>query len=115
MSTEFSDWWTESRSEELDRAFGMLEGLVDWAEIDAEFPLRENAVSVTAVVLFLLVFQRMSPDSTLEAAVKRLVGSSPGFLPKNKRVTGKTLSENTAGCGVRRRSSRKAPTRRCSG
>lgn len=37
----------------------------------------------------------MSPDSTLEAAVKKLLLTMPGLLPENKRVLGGTLSDDT--------------------
>ena len=57
--------------------------------------MRENAVYTTSAVLWLLVCQRLNPDSSLEAAVKRLIESQPSLLPLNKRVTQGTLSSNT--------------------
>jgi hypothetical protein len=44
----------------------------------------------------MLVYQRMNPDASLEAAVKKLIDSRPGFLPDNKRVSTGTLSINTS-------------------
>ena len=49
----------------------------------------------TSIVLWMLVYQRMNRDSSLEAAVKMLLETSPSFLPQNKRVDEGTLSPNT--------------------
>lgn len=81
----------------FDRAFEQIRQLVELEGADQQFPVRENAVYTTSVVLWMLVYQRMSPDSSLEAAVKKLLRSPPGFLPKNKRVDDGTLSTNTGG------------------
>lgn len=82
---------------EFDRAFEMLNGLVDLTQADQLCPIRSNAVYTTSVVLWMLVYQRMSPDSSLEAAVKKLVKSQPSLLSKNKRIVEKTLSTDTGG------------------
>lgn len=84
-----------ARDAEFDRAFEMLQGLVDWSELDRLHPLRENAVYSASVVLWMLVFQRMNSDTTLEAAVKMFLETKPSFVPQNKRVNEKTLSPNT--------------------
>ena len=83
------------REAEFDQAFELLRGLVDWSAIDREFPLRENAVYVSSVVLWMLVSQRMNPEGSLEATVKRLLDSQHDFLPPNKRVLEQTLSAGT--------------------
>jgi len=83
------------RDAEFDRAFEMLHGLVDWSELDRLYPMRENAVYSTSIVLWMLVYQRMNSDSTLEAAVKMFIKTKPSFVPQNKRVDEKTLSPNT--------------------
>lgn len=83
------------RDAEFDRAFEMLHGLVDWSELDRLYPRRENAVYSTSIVLWMLVFQRMNSDSTLEAAVKMFLKTQPFFVPQNKRLDEKTLSPNT--------------------
>lgn len=83
------------RDAEFDRAFEELRELVDWSAADEEFPVRENAVYTTRVVLWMLVSQRMNPEASLEAAVKRLIDSQPDFLPRNKRVLDETLSVGT--------------------
>lgn len=83
------------RDAEFDRSFEALQGLVDWSELDRLFPMRENAVYSTSIVLWMLVFQRLNSDSTLEAAVKMLLQTKPSFLPDNKRVDENSLSPNT--------------------
>ena len=80
---------------EFDRAFELLQELVDWSAADVEFPRRGNAVYTTSVVLWMLVSQRMNPERSLESAVKRLIQTQPDFLPQNKRVSEKTLSNRT--------------------
>lgn len=80
---------------EFDKALGLLEQLVDLAQADQLAPLRANAVYLSSVVLWMLVYQRMNPDSSLEAAVKMLIDSRPGLLPDNQRITGETLSTKT--------------------
>ncbi len=84
-----------ARDAEFDRAFQMLQGLVDWQELDRLHPVRGNAVYSTSIVLWMLVFQRINPDSTLEAAVKMFLETKPSFTPQNKRIDEKTLSPNT--------------------
>lgn len=80
---------------DFDRAFEMLSRVFDLKRADEMFPVRGNAVYGTSVVLWMLVYQRMCPDSTLEAAVKKLLETMPGLLPANKRVTEGTLSDDT--------------------
>ena len=96
------------RDAEFDRAFELLRGLVDWSAADQEFSVRENAVYTTSVVLWLLVSQRMNPEASLEAAVKRLIDTQPDFLPRNKRVIEGTLS---AGTGAYSRARSRLPRR----
>ena len=86
-----------ARDAEFDRAFELLRDLVDWSAVDQQFPVRGNAVYTTGVVLWMLVSQRMSPERSLESAVKRLIDTQPDFLPDNKRITEKTLSNATGG------------------
>ncbi len=85
------------RDAEFDRAFELLRDLVDWSAADQQFPMRGNAIYTTRVVLWMLVSQRMAPERSLESAVKRLLDTQPDFLPRNKRVTQKTLSKATGG------------------
>lgn len=87
------------REAEFDGAFGLLAELVDLSEADRLFPLAGQAIYTTSVVLWMLVYQRMSPDTSLEAAVKKLIQSHDALLPNNKRVRDRTLSNNTGAYG----------------
>jgi Transposase DDE domain len=84
------------RDARFDKAFEFLTKLVDLKEADQLHPVGDNAVYTTSVVLWMLVYQRMNPDASLEAAVKKLIDSKPTFLPDNKRVREGTLSTNTS-------------------
>jgi len=84
------------RDAQFDVAFERLTQLVDLEHADRLHPVRGNAVYISSVVLWMLVYQRMNPDASLEAAVKKLIDSRPGFLPDNKRVSTGTLSTNTS-------------------
>ena len=86
-----------ARDAEFDRAFELLRDLVDWSAVDQQIPVRGDAVYTRGVVVWMLVSQRMSPERSLESAVKRLIDTQPDFLPHNKRLTGKTLSNATGG------------------
>ena len=84
------------RDAEFDRAFEVLSKLVDLRKADRLHPVGDNAVYTTSVVLWMLVYQRMHPDASLEATVKELIRAKPEFLPDNKRVREGTLSSNTS-------------------
>ena len=43
----------------------------------------------------MLIYQRLNPDRSLEAAVKQLIENPPDLLPENVRVIKGTLSTNT--------------------
>ena len=90
---------------DFDKAFGLLEQLVDLTQADQICPLRANAVYLSSVVLWMLVYQRMNPDSSLEAAVKMLLASRPRLLPDNRasrtkrsRPTPAPTAGREAGC-----------------
>ena len=80
---------------EFDKAFALLRTLVDFEEVERLHPSRGNAVYTTSVVLWMLVYQRLNPERSLEAAVKELVENPPDLVPENQRVTGGTLSLNS--------------------
>lgn len=112
MAATNIDTVNSSRNAEFDRAFELLQDLVDWSDLDQQHPVRENAVYTTSVVLWMLVYQRIHSDSSLEAAVKMLVDSDPGFLPQNKRITEDKLSLATGGYSrARKRLPREAAER----
>ena len=77
---------------EFDEAFSQLSQLIDMGEADIYNPMRGNAVFTSSVVLWMLVYQRLKPDASLEAAVKHLLETRPSYLPNNKRLTENTLS-----------------------
>lgn len=80
---------------EFDQAFALLRTLVDFDEVERRHPSRGNAVYTTSVVLWMLIYQRLHPEVSLEVAVKHLLENPPDLLPDNARITGKTLSANT--------------------
>lgn len=90
-------WSSPQQEAEFERAFQRVQPLVNWQELDQEYPLRGNAVFINSVVLLMLLYQRMCPDKSLEAAVKVLLETMPSILPINKRVTEKTLSSDSGG------------------
>lgn len=85
------------QSSEFDRSFEMLCELVDFSEADIYNPMRANAVFTSSVVLWMLVYQRLKPDASLETAVKHLLETRPSYLPTNKRLSENTLSLATGG------------------
>ena len=89
--TDFNDVLDQN----FDDAFNTLEELIELTRFDEEHPVRENAVYRTSVVLWMLAYQRLNPDHSLEAAVKKLLEAKPQFLPDNKRLNENTLSPNT--------------------
>jgi Transposase DDE domain len=80
----------------FDKAFERLSKLLDLRVADQLHPVGHNAVYTTSVVLWMLVYQRMNPDASLEAAVKELIRTKPDLLPDNKRVREGSLSANTS-------------------
>ena len=88
---------------EFDRAFERVQQVVDWPQLDQEYPVRGNAVFINSVVLLMLLYQRMCPDKSLEAAVKKLLETMPSILPNNKRVLEKRLSSDSGGYAKARR------------
>ncbi len=87
--------FTVLQAAEFDRAFELLTELVDLSDADEYNPMRANAVFTSSVVLWMLVYQRLKRDASLEAAVKHLLETRPNYLPKNKRLTEGTLSKST--------------------
>lgn len=86
---------SDQSAEEFDQAFELLSGLVDLSDADAYNPMRANAVFTSSVVLWMLVYQRLRPDASLESAVKHLLDTRPSYLPDNKRLRENTLSRAT--------------------
>lgn len=94
--------FTDTQAAEIDRAFELLSELVDLRDADTIHPMRHNAVYTTSVILWMLVYQRLKPDASLEAAVKHLLETRPSYLPTNKRLSDGTLSTATGGYSAAR-------------
>ena len=86
---------SQSQSTEFDKAFELLRELVDLKEANQQHPKRSNAVYTSCVVLWMLIYQRLKPDASLESSVKHLIETRPDYLPKNKRLSENTLSTST--------------------
>lgn len=80
---------------EFDQAFEQLRQLVDFNVLDEKYPLAANGIYTSALVVWMLVYQRISQDSSLEAAVKKMIEAKPAFLRPNKRIAEGTLSSGT--------------------
>ncbi len=94
---------SEQQAKEFDQAFQLLQNLVDLKEADEIFPQRANTVFTASVVLWMLVFQRLKPDASLENAVKHLIETRPKHLPENKRLSNNTLSTKSGSYSVARK------------
>ena len=62
---------------EFDQAFGLLNSLVDWRQVDEMMPLGPAAIYAASVVLWMLVYQRIHASASLQAAVKHLIEAPP--------------------------------------
>ena len=88
---------TERQDAEFDQAFELLSELIDLCDANELYPKRANAVYTSCVVLWMLIYQRLRPDASLEAAVKHLLETRPEYLPENKRLREGKLSTSTSG------------------
>lgn len=87
---------------EFDRAFELLVDLIDLEDADQLFEQRAHTVYTASVVLWMLVYQRLKPDASLENAVKHLLETRPKHLPENKRLHEGKLSTNSSSYSVAR-------------
>jgi len=88
---------------EFDQAFERLRSLVDLEEANQMFQQPPQTVFTASVVLWMLVYQRLKPDASLENAVKHLTETLPLHLPNNKRLTEKKLSSNSGAYSAARK------------
>src|SRR5688572_10588028 len=86
---------TDVQVTEMQAAFELLSKHIDLREVDQFAPLRSNAVYTNGLAIWMMVLQRMTPEGTLESSVKQLLDAGSHLLPKNKRVSEKSLSPNT--------------------
>ena len=57
--------FSAQQTEEFDRAFELLGGLIDLNAANEMYPKRANAVYTACVVLWMLIYQRLKPDCLL--------------------------------------------------
>lgn len=80
---------------EFGQAFELLGSFVDLVQADELQPLGPGAIYKTSIVLWLLVYQRLNKNATLETAVKQLIDTAHALHCNNKRIRKKTLSAGT--------------------
>lgn len=86
-------------SGELASALQRFQQLFDAAAIDARQAHGPATIYTPAVVVWLMVYQRLHANATLETAVGELLRMArevPNILPGNRRIAQGTLSTNTA-------------------
>lgn len=80
---------------EFNQAFELLGSFIDLAKVDERDPLGSAAIYTSSVVLWLLVYQRLNKNASLDVAVKQLLATAPKLCRDNKRIREKTLSSGT--------------------
>lgn len=80
--------------QELDAALARFRRLLDPEEVNARQPHAPQTVYTPWVVVWLLVYQRLHANASLESAVGELFRLAE-HLPQNRRLTDATLSSNT--------------------
>jgi len=88
--------FTDSVGDEFAQALRQFDALLDRKLLDALQPSGPNAVYTTAVVVLLLIYQRLRGNASLGLAVSQYMDALQGSSC-NRRVTEGTLSANTAG------------------
>jgi len=98
-----------SPKQNLSAAYELLKQWTDIGESDSFEELGPAAVYKTSVVLWLMLFQRLNPKSTLRDAVLHFVETAPDELKTNKRLREGSLStKNSSYSDARQRLSLKA-------
>ena len=88
-------------------AFELLKQWMDVEEADSIQPLGNATVYKTSIFLWLMLFQRLNPDSSLKQAVEHFFINAPTGKNANKRLREGTLSQESGsyrqqGIGSRR-------------
>jgi Transposase DDE domain len=86
----------DSQKQNLSAAYELLKQWTDIADADAFEELGPAAVYKTSVVLWLMLFQRLNPKSSLRDAVLHFVETAPDELKTNKRLREGTLSTKSS-------------------
>jgi len=81
---------------QLSAALELLKQWIDFEESDAIQPLGNAAVYKTSVVFWLMLFQRLNPDSSLKQAVEHFFANAPKGKGANKRLREGTLSTKSS-------------------
>jgi len=81
---------------QFNAAFEMLKQWMDIEESDKLQPLGNATVYKTSVVLWLMLFQRLNPDSSLKEAVEHFFTNAPKGMDANKRLREGTLSTKSS-------------------
>lgn len=95
--------FSESETAQFDQAFARLGDLVDFEEADELFRQRAHTIYTASVVLWMLVCQRLRPETSLIDVVKHLHETHPNLLPENKRLREGKLSERSGSYSVARK------------
>ncbi len=99
----------ESSKQNLSAAYELLKQWTDIGEADSFEELGPAAVYKTSVVLWLMLFQRLNPKSSLRDAVLHFVETAPDELKTNRRLRDGSLStKSSAYSDARHRLSLKA-------
>ena len=81
---------------EFNVAFELLQQWLKLSEADAIQPLGNAAVYTTSVVLWLMLFQRLNPNTSLKSAVEHFVANAPKGEGANKRLREEKLSTRSS-------------------
>jgi Transposase DDE domain len=83
---------SETDTQNLSAAYELLKLWTDIGEADSYEALGPAAVYKTSVVLWLMLYQRLNPDTTLNDAVLHFIETAPDELKTNKRLREGSLS-----------------------
>jgi len=96
-STTYDNLPGGNMSQDFEQAYALLPQFANFELADERYPSAPQTVFTTAVLMWMLIMQRMSADLSIEQIIKRLLLSMPHFLPENKRLQEQTLSTATGG------------------
>ncbi len=72
---------------QFDSSFKLLQQLVNVEDANKLVAQRAHTVFTAYLVLWMLVYQRLMPDASLENAEKHLIETRPSYLPDNNWST----------------------------
>ena len=86
----------DSQKQNLSAAYELLKQWTDIGDADSFEQLGPAAVYKTSVVLWLMLYQRLNPKSSLRDAVLHFKETAPDELKTNKRLRDGSLSTKTS-------------------